>query len=56
MIALILLMILVAVGLGIAGFVGKGLLFLLIIGVVVFLAAFVLLGSNLRGRGRRAAR
>ncbi len=49
-----LLLILVAVALGIIGAVVKGLLYLLIIGVVVFLCAFVLLG--VRGRRRRPAR
>ena len=49
-----LLLILVAVALGIVGAVVKGLFYLLIIGVVVFLCAFVLLGS--RGRRRRPAR
>ncbi|HEX9043228.1 MAG TPA: hypothetical protein VF838_19795 [Trebonia sp.] len=49
-----LLLILVAVALGIIGAVVKGLLYLLIIGVVVFLSAFVLLGA--RGRRRRPAR
>jgi hypothetical protein len=49
-----LLLILLAVALGIIGAVAKGLLYLLIIGIVVFLAAFVLLGARLRRRGRPA--
>jgi hypothetical protein len=52
--AFFLLLILVAVALGIVGAVVKGLLYLLVIGVVVFLCAFVLLG--LRARRRRPAR
>jgi hypothetical protein len=43
-------------GLGIIGAVVKGLLCLLIIGVVVVLADFIFLGACLRGRGRRPAR
>jgi hypothetical protein len=50
--ALFLLLVLVAVALGIVGVVVQGLLYLLIIGIVVFLVAFVVLG--LRARGRRA--
>jgi hypothetical protein len=42
-------------GLGIIGAVVKGLLYLLIIGVVV-LADFIFLDACLRGRGRRPAR
>lgn len=51
--ALVLFLILVAVALGIVGVVVKGLIYLLIIGIVVFLAAVVLLG---RGRRQRPAR
>ena len=50
-----LLLIIAAIALGIIGAVVKGLLYLLIIGVVVFLLAFVLLGIHLR-RPRRPAR
>ncbi len=51
---LFLLLIIAAIALGIVGAVVKGLLYLLIIGVVVFLCAFVLLGTRLRpGRRRR---
>ena len=48
--ALFLLLILVAVALGIAGAVVKGLLYLLAIGVVVFLCAFIVLGARMRRR------
>jgi hypothetical protein len=50
-----LLLILAAVALGIIGAVIKGLLYLLIIGVVVFLCAFIVLGTRMR-RGRRPVR
>jgi hypothetical protein len=46
----------VVIGLGIIGAVVKGLLYLLIIGVVVLLADSIFLGASLRGRGRRPAR
>jgi hypothetical protein len=54
--AFFLLLVLAAVALGIIGVVVKGLFYLLIIGVVVFLCAFVLLGTRGRGRRRRPAR
>jgi hypothetical protein len=54
--ALFLLLIIVAIGLGIAGVVVKGLLYLLIIGVVVLLADLVLVGVRLRRSGRRPNR
>ena len=48
-----LLVIIAAIALGIIGAVVKGLLYLLIIGIVVFLADFIFLGARLRsGRGR----
>lgn len=50
-----LLLIIAAIALGIIGVAVKGLLYLLIIGIVVFLLAFVLLGTRLR-RPRRPAR
>jgi hypothetical protein len=53
---LFLLLIIVAIALGIIGAVVKGLLYLLIIGIVLFLIDFIFLGSRLRGRGRRPAR
>jgi len=45
---LFLLLIIAAIALGILGAVIKGLLYLLIIGIAVFLLAFVLLGMRLR--------
>ena len=48
--AFFLLLILVAVALGIVGAVVKGLLYLLAIGVVVFLCAFIVLGLQMRRR------
>ncbi len=54
--ALFVLLIIVAMALGIIGAVARGLLYLLIIGVVVLLADFIFLGARLRGRGRRPAR
>lgn len=57
MIALFLLLVIVAIVLGIAGVVVKGLLFLLVIGIVVFLGALVLGALRMRRRpGRRPAR
>lgn len=56
MIALFLLIVIVAIALGLIGVVVKGLLFLLVIGIVVFLLNFVLLGSRLRGRRSRPNR
>lgn len=54
--ALFLLIILAAVALGIVGVVVKGLIYLLIIGIVVFIVDFVFLGARLRGRWRRPSR
>ena len=54
--ALFLLVVLAAVTLGIIGAVVKGLLYLLVIGIVIFLLDFVFLGAALRGKGRRPAR
>ncbi|MET8592488.1 hypothetical protein [Streptomyces sp. NPDC005078] len=50
--ALFLLLVVVAIVLGIIGVVAKGLFYLLVIGVMVLLADFVLLGLRLR-LGRR---
>ncbi|MEU0040844.1 hypothetical protein, partial [Streptomyces sp. NPDC006333] len=50
--ALFLLLVLVAIVLGIIGVVAKGLFYLLVIGVVVLVADFVLIGLRL-GRRRR---
>jgi hypothetical protein len=52
---LFLLLVLAAIALGIVGAVVKGLLYLLIIGVVVFLCAFIVLGTRMR-RARRPVR
>jgi predicted cobalt transporter CbtA len=55
--ALFLLIIIAAIALGIAGVVVKGLFYLLIIGVVLLLAAFVIGGLRMgRRRGTRPAR
>lgn len=57
MIALFLLLVIVAIALGIVGVVVKGLLYLLIIGIVVFLGAVLLSALRMRRRpGRRQAR
>jgi hypothetical membrane protein len=45
---LFLLLIIAAIALGIVGVVIKGLLYLLIIGVVIFLCSFILLGARAR--------
>ena len=52
--AFFLLLVIVAMALGIVGVVVNGLLYLLVIGIVVFLGAFILLGA--RWTRRRAAR
>jgi len=51
---LFLLLIIAAIALGIIGVVIHGLLYLLIIGVVVFLADLIFLGARTRGRRRPA--
>ena len=57
MIALFLLLVIVAIGLGIAGVVIKGLIYLLIIGIVVFVGALALAALRMRRRpGRNPAR
>jgi hypothetical protein len=57
MIALFLLLVIVAIVLGIVGVVAKGLLYLLVIGIVVLLGALLLGALRMRRRpGRRAAR
>ena len=53
MIALFLLLIIVAIALGIVGVVAKGLLYLLIIGIVVFLGALLLGALRMRRRPGR---
>jgi len=54
--ALFLLLIIAAIVLGIAGAIIKGLFYLLIIGVLVFIAAVVVLGVRIRRSGRRPNR
>ena len=57
MIALFLLLVIVAVALGILGVVVKGLFYLLIIGIVVFLGALLLAALRMRRRpAKRKAR
>jgi hypothetical protein len=57
MIALFLLLVIAAIVLGIVGVVAKGLLYLLIIGIVVFLGALILAALRMRRRpGRNPAR
>jgi hypothetical protein len=57
MIALFLMLVIVAIVLGIVGVVAKGLLYLLIIGIVVFFGALLLAALRMRRRpGRRPAR
>jgi hypothetical protein len=56
-IALFLLLVIVAIVLGIVGVVTKGLFYLLIVGIVVFLGALLLAALRMRRRsGRRPAR
>ena len=54
--ALFLLLIIVAIALGIVGVVAKGLLYLLVIGVVVLIADVIFAGLRLRRSGRRPGR
>jgi hypothetical protein len=57
MIALFLLLVIAAIVLGIVGVAAKGLLYLLIIGIAVLLAALILAALRMRRRpGRRPAR
>jgi hypothetical protein len=57
MIAFFLLLVIAAIALGIVGVVVKGLLYLLIIGIAVFLGALLLAALRMRRRpGRRPAR
>jgi hypothetical protein len=55
-VVLFLLFIIAAIALGIIGFVVKGLLYLLIIGIIVFLADLIFLGARMRGTRRRPVR
>jgi hypothetical protein len=54
--AAFLLLILIAVALGIVGEVVNGLFYLLIIGIVIFVAAFIVRGFQMRRRRRRPLR
>ena len=57
MLALFLLLVVVAIVLGIVGVVAKGLLYLLIVGIVVFLGALLFGALRMRRRpGRRQSR
>ena len=57
MIALFLLLVIAAIVLGIVGVAAKGLLYLLVIGIAVFLVALILAALRMRRRpGRRPAR
>ena len=57
MIALFLLLVILAIALGLVGVVVKGLLFLLFIGIVVFLGALIFGALRMRRRpGRHLAR
>jgi len=57
MLAFFLLLVIVAIALGIVGVVVKGLLYLLFIGIVVFLGALLLSALRMRRRsGKRSAR
>jgi len=57
MIALFLLLVIAAIVLGIVGVAAKGLLYLLIIGIAVFLVALILAALRMRRRpSRRPAR
>lgn len=47
---LVLLLIIAAIALGIIGVVVNGLLYLLIIGIAVFLVSLIFLGTRMRGR------
>jgi hypothetical protein len=57
MIALFLILVIAAIALGIVGVVVKGLLYLLVIGIVIFLGALLLAALRMRRRpGGRQAR
>ena len=56
MIALFLLLVIAAVALGLVGVVAKGLLFLLFIGIVVFLGALLFGALRMRRPGNSPAR
>ena len=54
--ALFLLLLIVAIALGIVGVVAKGLLYLLVIGVIVLIADVIFAGLRFRRSGRRPGR
>ena len=54
--AIFLLIVLIAVALGIIGAVVKGLIWLLVIGVIIFLLNLMFAGTRLRRRGPRVHR
>jgi hypothetical protein len=56
MIALFLLLVIAAIVLGIVGVAAKGMLYLLIIGIVVFLGALTLAALRIRRPGKHPAR
>jgi hypothetical protein len=56
MLAFFLLLVIVAIALGIVGAVVKGLLYLLVIGIVVFLGALLLGALRMRRPARRPGR
>ncbi|MET8632698.1 hypothetical protein ACWEQ2_02775 [Streptomyces sp. NPDC004096] len=56
MVALFLFFILVAIALGLVGALMQGLFYLLIIGAVIFVADFVLMGANWRRAHRHIIR
>ncbi len=56
MIAFVLLILIVAIALGIVGVVAKGLFFLLIIGIILFIADLLFAALRLRRSGKHAAR
>ncbi|MBT2467233.1 hypothetical protein J7E97_04950 [Streptomyces sp. ISL-66] len=53
---LFLILVIVAMGLGIIGAVVEGLFYLLVIGIVVFVAALVYLGMHVQRSGRHRRR
>jgi hypothetical protein len=54
--ALFLFLVIVAIILGIIGVVAKGLLYLLLIGILIFLVDVLIFGGVLRSRSRRPSR
>jgi hypothetical protein len=56
MVILFLLLVIAAIALGIVGVIAKGLLYLLIIGIIVFLGALTLASVRMRRSARRQVR